>query len=158
MGKSLVVYYSRTGTAETVAKRLADRLAADLDAVRPSHGYAGRGGFLRGVLESITGQTPSVGSSRHIGDYALVILVAPVWAGRLAAPMRRYLRQHGADLGAVGAVWVSGSGGAYPAVGREIEAALGHRPITTLALGQSAVETDKIDLDLAAFCARVSTA
>lgn len=45
----LIVYYSRTGTAETLARALAARLGAEIDSIEALTSYAGPLGFLKGV-------------------------------------------------------------------------------------------------------------
>lgn len=139
MHKTLVVYYSRTGTAERLARQLAISLDADLDAVHPDSSYRGRSGYLKAIWHSLRRYAPTVAVQLQPSHYDLVVIVTPVWAGRLSAPMRGYLRRFKDDLGRFVAVWVSGSGLGYAAVGEEIESLAGHAPSVTAWFSQTEI-------------------
>ena len=92
MKSCLVVYYSRTGNTERVASRIASACACDLEPIREARTRAGLPGYLRSCFEAITGKRPALlPGTRNAGDYELVILGTPVWAGRVSAPMRSYV-------------------------------------------------------------------
>jgi len=120
MADVLVVYYSRSGATEGVARDLAGKLGADLDVIRPQADYAGANGFRRGVWHSMVGRTPRVGSDRDPAGYSLVILGSPVWAGKPSAPARSYLKAHRGHIKTLAAFCVSGSGQRYDNVFREV--------------------------------------
>lgn len=151
MAKALVVYFSRSGTAEQAARVIADDLRADVEALRPVRGYGGGWGFAAALLQGLRNAAPPVHPVRDAAKYELVVLVAPVWAGKLAAPMRSYLKRQGAGLGPYAAVWVSASGGAYPAVGEEIAGLVGRRPEATLPLAERQVIGGAAGVVLAGF-------
>ena len=52
-------------------------------------------------------------TAKNPGDYDLVILGSPVWAGRVSAPMSGYLERHAGQFRRIAAfVTMGGSGGA----------------------------------------------
>jgi hypothetical protein len=101
--------------------------------------YAGRSGFLKGVLHSLFRKAPPVDCERDPADYSVVIIGSPVWAGRLSAPMRSYLTRFPGRIGPVAALWVSGSGLAYKKVRAEIEQLTGRTLLTAASFTEQEV-------------------
>lgn len=155
MAAILVAYYSRSGVTERAAGDLAERLGADLDLIRPAAAYAGPGGFQRGVWHSLFGRTPPVTCSKNPAHYDVVVLGAPVWAGRPAAPLRSYMRTHGAHIPVWAAFCVSGSGRPYPKVFADMGRLLGGAPFATLALADRDVRSGAARPRLQDFAARI---
>jgi hypothetical protein len=126
MRRILVVVYSYTGTSRTVAQRLAGERSWPLGEVvdaKPRHGS------MRCVLDSLFRRRPEI---RYQGPdparFDGVVLVAPIWVERLAAPMRSFVAERASTLPEVAVVSVMGSKGAPNAVA-EISRLLGRRPI-----------------------------
>lgn len=155
MSDVLVVYYSRSGATERMARALADRLGADVDAIRPSADYAGKGGFRRGVWHSMLGRRPKVAHDRDPAGYRLVILGSPVWAGKASAPARSYLKANRGRIGALAAFCVSGSGQGYDGVFRAIERLSGRTLAARMALADRDVRDGDVQPALAAFLAKL---
>jgi len=93
--KILVVYYSRTGNTERVAKDLASRLGADSEKIIDTNKRTGFFGFMTSGKESVQ-KTPA-----HIrpmksdfSAYDLVLIGTPVWAGDISSPVRAMLMEH----------------------------------------------------------------
>jgi hypothetical protein len=150
MAGILVAYFSRSGSTERLALKLAAKLGADVEQVKPLTPYDGAGGYLKGVWHSLSRQAPAVECQRNPADYALVIIGSPVWAGRLCAPMRSYLARFNGQIGAVAAFWVSGSGAAYRAVAGEIQTLSGHAPLATASFAEREVGAGASDAKLEA--------
>jgi flavodoxin len=160
MSDILVVCFSRTGSTETVARAIAARLSADLDFVRPARSYRGPIGFFRGIVHSIRGARPPITSEKDPAKYRLVIVGAPVWASRLAAPMRTYLARRGSQIRSMAVFSVSGRGGRFEPYFAEVEALCGRRPTAWLVLSQGMVQSGTFEATLDPFVAvaRKSTA
>ncbi len=153
MADTLVVYYSRSGVTERVARELAGALAADLDVIRPRADYVGAGGFQRGVWHSMLGLAPKVAHDRDPADYSRVILGSPIWAGKPAAPTRAYLKVNRGRFKTLAAFCVSGSGQPYTGAFRAIERLSG-RPLTAkIALAERDVQGENFGSALAPFLA-----
>lgn len=93
--RTLILFYSRSGTTASAAHRLAEQLEADIgeivcDRYRfPFLGYARAGhDSLKRVLPPIT--MPS----QRIASYDRLILGTPIWTSYPAAPMRAFLSQN----------------------------------------------------------------
>lgn len=148
MADVLILYFTRSGTTEKLATRLAEKLGADLELIRPDISYSGLGGYLKGIWHSLTRRVPTVDRQYDPAKYATVIMGSPVWAGRLSAPARGYLARFGAQLGSLAAFWVSGSGAAYPALSAEIKRLTGHALVATASFGTREVGTAAADQKL----------
>jgi len=97
-----LIYYSRTGVTRAMARRLADALreagaSVDVYEVRAAREYGGPlhlnprlilDTLLRGGADAVV-SPPSLEWDR----YDLVVLAAPIWFGRVAAPMMGFLKR-----------------------------------------------------------------
>ncbi|MCX6648091.1 MAG: NAD(P)H-dependent oxidoreductase [Candidatus Bathyarchaeota archaeon] len=92
--KTLIVYYSRSGTTRKVAEELKTLLSADVEEITEPRGRGGPLGWLRSGKEGSEGATPPINTpAKTPTEYDLVILGTPVWAAKMSSPMRTYLTQ-----------------------------------------------------------------
>ncbi len=88
--KTAVMSYSYTGNNAALAQRLAEELKAEH--IRITEPKERTYGTI--VADLIFGRTPkTIPTPEIMSLYDLVILVAPVWMGQPAFPMRSYFRQ-----------------------------------------------------------------
>ena len=91
----LVVFYSHSGHTRQVAAEIARRCGADMEEILDARPSAGACAALRSIWDSLTGAIPPIEAmSKNPADYDLVILGTPVWAWRVASPMRSYVMRH----------------------------------------------------------------
>jgi flavodoxin len=91
-----IVYYSHTGNNQLLAESLAHRLRCGAFRIVERH----RRTPLRIVVDLVFGLSPALQPFHApLEAYSHVILVGPVWASRLASPLRTFLAQHGERLG-----------------------------------------------------------
>lgn len=129
MSHFLVVYYSYTGTSRRVAQTLCEMQSWDAVEITDRHPRAGWTGTLRSLLDSLLGREPDINlPPLDLTHYDAVVLVSPVWAYRLAGPMRSFVSQHREDMPDVAVIGVMGSQGAPHAVA-EISELLGEAPL-----------------------------
>lgn len=96
MAKTLVIYYSLTGRTRLIAKTIAKEIGADVEEIRPVKHYPLRGAWLYvyGGMQALFGMTtPIDGLILNVEDYDTMIIGSPVWAGKMAPPMRTFLTQ-----------------------------------------------------------------
>jgi menaquinone-dependent protoporphyrinogen IX oxidase len=109
--KTLVVYYSRTSTTQRVAKDLAKRLGADIEAIadkRPrSKGFFGYMNCGRQATFRIASAIKA--PSRDPSAYDKVVVLTPVWSWKMTPPVRAWLRLMKGKLNAAAFVAVSGN-------------------------------------------------
>ncbi len=89
--KVLVVFYSRTDNNRKVAREIAEVLKADVGEVLPVVSYGGFFGWLKGGFHALRGVDVEFSCPKSPEGYDLVVLVGPLWAGRLAPPIRAYV-------------------------------------------------------------------
>ena len=98
MSDILCIYYSRTGNTKKAMEEIAAALDAELAELRDNADRSGWRGWLRCGLDAMRKDTRPVApleTARPLGDYRLVILGTPVWAGRSSAVMRSFLKDRG---------------------------------------------------------------
>lgn len=92
--KTLVVYYSKTGSNGYLAKRIADVLGADREELRPRLDL-----FFFLMIFSLIGKGGEIRKLRkNPADYDQIVLCGPIWMGRLISPLRGFLRKYGGEI------------------------------------------------------------
>lgn len=90
--KVLVVYFSRDGHTERMAKAIARRCEADLDQIREVAQPASLLGACRAQWQALTRANPPImRPGRNPARYELVIIGTPVWSLGIAPPVRSYI-------------------------------------------------------------------
>jgi len=133
MSKVLTVLYSYTGTCRQLARLMCSQQGWPLGEVIETRPRGGAWGFCRGVLDSWFRRQPPI---RYAGppleSFDAVVLVAPIWAYRLASPMRSFVATHKTQLRHVAVVSVMGGSGAPNAVA-EVGRLTGRPPLASIA-------------------------
>ncbi len=89
--KSLVVYFSLTGSTEFVAKIIADQLGADLCEVVDKRHKKGKLIYLKGGAASFREKLTEIEVSKSIDEYDFIVVGSPVWAGKITPAIRTFL-------------------------------------------------------------------
>jgi flavodoxin len=111
--KILVVYYSRTGNTERVARDLASRLGADIEKITDKKKRSGLLGILS-ISKDIMKQkgTEIEEIQKNPAGYDIVAIGTPVWGPIPASAVSAYLEKTKADLPK--AVFFTTSGSSTP--------------------------------------------
>lgn len=92
--KTLVVYYSNTGSNTYLAEKIAHALEADLEIIRPRFGM-----FFFVLLFSALKISFGIKKIRHdVHSYDRVILCGPVLIGQLVSPLRDFINRYGEKI------------------------------------------------------------
>lgn len=151
--KALVVYYSLSGTARTVAETLAKELPADLEEIRCARYRRGFSSLIRAGYDSWAGRLPPIEQPTHVTSPCdLVVVGGPMWAFHAATPVRTYLRQEAGKLSSA-AFFLTHGGSPPDKAFREMEALAGVTPKATLAVRQVDVEAGRIKPAVSSFAA-----
>lgn len=95
--RTCIVFYSLTGNVKYAAEKAARLLEADTVRIDPVKPYPARGlaMFFHGGKDATFGATP------ELKEYAFepvlydrIVLACPVWAGKIAAPMRTFITEN----------------------------------------------------------------
>lgn len=90
--KVLVVYYSKTGNTERVAKDVASALHADIEKVIDKKKRKGFFAFFVSGRDAMKKRKTELGPlQKDPADYDLVVLGTPVWAWNITPAIRTYL-------------------------------------------------------------------
>jgi flavodoxin len=139
MKKVLVVYYSRSGQTEFVARQIAARCNADIERIEDGRSREGVLGYLRSALEALVGWRPEIQKGRlRPADYDLVIVGTPVWFWGVASPVRSWVLRHRRALDHVAVFCTCGGSGHAKALD-DLEHLCERAALARLALTEAAV-------------------
>ena len=156
--KALVAYYSWTGKTAEIAKAIAAELGADLEPIREPKPRRGLFSFLRSALEARGNKAaPILPLSKRAADYDVVVLGSPVWAGRMASPMRAYIEREGVNLKQVAFFCTLGGANGDQALA-DLRAACGLDPRAELLVEARALATGIWRARVGAFARKVALA
>lgn len=90
--KTLILYYSLTGTTAVVAKALATALNATTAEIQCRRYRSGWFRYLLVAYDSVKGRLPQIDvPESSFRDYDLVLLGTPVWTSYASTPLRSFL-------------------------------------------------------------------
>ena len=119
--KTLIVFYSRTGTTKKVAERLARELNADLEELVDQDKRLGALGYLKSGREAMQKKLATIlPPQKNPTDYDLVIIGTPVWAHAMSCAIRTYLTDQKGKVSKI-ALFATQSGSGGETVLRQIE-------------------------------------
>ena len=144
--KTLIVYYTRTGTNEKLAQIIQAKLNCDMEKIFSKTDYSGIFGYLKGGKAAIKKRTCPIGPLKfNPKDYDLTIILAPFWAGLVPPPIRAYLAQNQANFKDVAFISVSG-GGEETKLNKnalsDFEAQINKKPVFAVLLKQEEVRNN----------------
>ena len=91
--KALIVYYSRSGNAEKLAKKLNEKFKYDMDKLE--YAEKERVSFIAAVMESLQKASLPIKGDNHSPDsYERIIFVSPIWKSSLPTPIRSYMLKY----------------------------------------------------------------
>ncbi|SIT47234.1 putative flavodoxin [Paraburkholderia piptadeniae] len=135
--RTLVVYYSRSGTTRRIAELLAFELGADIEAIREPGAHAARAGargYVRSLIDVLCRRQVEVMPPIHdLSVYDAVAVGSPVWASHACAPALAWLKQHGATIRHLALFCSQGGSGSESALEQMAKAA-GKSPLATCAI------------------------
>jgi flavodoxin len=108
--RTLIAYYSLTGTTRKLAERAAQELGADVAEIRAPRYRPGVSVYFRGSSDSLRGRLPPIEvTGQPPESYDFVLVMAPVWAGHASPPIRAYLDQNRGKFKRAGFVLTCGA-------------------------------------------------
>ncbi|MBY0563219.1 MAG: hypothetical protein K2P58_03445 [Hyphomonadaceae bacterium] len=156
MSKVLVAYYSWSGNTERAAKAIAEALGADLEAIKDRKPRRGLFAYVRSGMEAAGERAaPIAPAIKSAANYDLVLLGFPVWAGKMASPMRSYILRERAIFKQIALFCTLGGAGGEAALAGA--AALCQRtPVATFAFDERTLRAGPWREQAAAFARSVS--
>jgi flavodoxin len=131
--KTLIAYYSFTQNNEKLAKHLQRQLNCDIAKIETTKSRTG----LSILLDLVFRRKPEIKSMPYyLHDYDHLIFVAPIWAGRIAMPMKSFLVNQKHDIKQYTFITLCGGGspGQKEKIQNELVATLEKPPLRLLEL------------------------
>ncbi len=124
--KTLIASFSLTGNNTVAARNLAATLGADHEDITAEREM---GNFAL-ALDALLNRRPAIAAPSHDpSQYDLVIVVGPVWMGKIASPIRSYLKRGRGSFNRVAFLSVCGGAlGRNSSVPQQLERLLGTSP------------------------------
>lgn len=131
-GKTLIAYYSMSGHTRALAEEIRLTLSADIEEIREPRQRRGFPGMMSALFDALRRREPPIEPPvRDPAHYDLLILGGPVWAGRLASPVRTYAHRYATKAPHVAFFCTEGGNGGARAFA-ELEHLVSRAPDATL--------------------------
>lgn len=128
--KTIIIYYSYSGNNKLLAEELQRRLNSDIQEVIEVK----RRTPLTMILDVLFKKDIKVRRSKFlISYYDRVILIGPIWWGRIASPLREFIKRERRNINSYSFITVCGSGNNRN-VENELSKILQKKPITVCEL------------------------
>ena len=141
--RTLVVFFSRSGTTRLVAEALSEMLDCDLEEITEPISRIGFRGYSRSLLQAIRRRASRIAPiARDVSSYDLVIVGTPVFAWSVSPPVRAYLMATAPRLPEVAFFATLGGAGSERAFA-QMAAIIGKRPRAVCAITQREVASGR---------------
>jgi flavodoxin len=98
MGKTLILYYSRTGNTKMCCEALQKELGADLLEIKDLKNRDGGWGFFTGALGSMFNVHTNIEPlNPDLSLYKNIIIASPIWTGTLSTAIRTLIDKNRLD-------------------------------------------------------------
>src|SRR5665648_287285 len=87
-----VLFFTRTGNSRRIAEKLADELSCQIIEVTDNMNWNGIWGFIKGGYYASKNKVVAIKTSPELVDYDELIVVSPLWAGKLAPDIKELLK------------------------------------------------------------------
>ena len=93
---TLVVYYTRSGNTKKTVETLSRMISCDVLEIDDGINRKGIIGWIRSGYQGASKKTfPLKPIDKDPVHYDMVILCTPIWAGTMASPIRKFVKDHG---------------------------------------------------------------
>ena len=93
--KPLIVYFSHSGNNVKLANELRDRIGCEMYEIKEKKKRKDLSILFDVLLKRNSRLAPI---DVDVSEYGPIILLAPIWAGKIAAPMRTFIKMEGDKL------------------------------------------------------------
>lgn len=142
MSDILCMYFSRSGNTKRAMEELAAELDAELVEITDGADRSGWKGYFRSGMDAMRRSVRRVApfkTQKPLGNYRLVVLGTPVWAGRCSSVMRSFLKEQGYLLTNVSYVLLRGGNRKYEEIYQQMDGYLPHPHKTAVSLRAGSV-------------------
>ncbi|QSX77778.1 flavodoxin family protein [Agrilutibacter solisilvae] len=113
MNDILIAYYSMGGNTRRVAEEIRAATGADMEEIREPKPRRGLRGVVGALFDATLRRRPAILAGAHApADYDLLVIGGPIWASRLAAPVRTFAERNATQAKKVAFFCTEGGKGA----------------------------------------------
>lgn len=139
--KALVVYFTRTGNTEKVAKFMAEKLSADIEQITEKKDRSGVLGYIGAGRDAIKKKGTPINECKYdSSQYDIVLIGTPIWAYTMTPPILSYLEANSSKFLKV--AYFCTHGGNHGETFDHMETA-GGKPSALLEIRDKSVKTDE---------------
>ncbi|MBN1871556.1 MAG: NAD(P)H-dependent oxidoreductase [Candidatus Omnitrophica bacterium] len=154
--KSLVVYYSRTGTTKKIAQAIARNLGGDIEEIIDKKDRRGPTNYLIAGKDAATKRLTEIDDTKKdISSYDIVVIGTPVWAFTMAPAIRTFITRHKESLKNIAFFCTQGGAGSKRTF-KDMEELCGKRPVEVLEATTKEVMKDMFKQKISEFIERLS--
>jgi len=155
--KTLILFYSRTGTTRKVAEKLANVLGADIEEVSDNINRSGLRGYIISGRDAVKKKLVKINPINHnVLDYDLVIIGTPVWAWSMSNPIRSLITEQKDNFKQVAFFCTQGGEGNQGAISDMIKLSE-KEPMATLSLLTKKVVKGQIENEIEDFVKKLNS-
>jgi len=97
-GKTLLLYYSKTGTTQAACEALQKALGSDIQEIKDLNSRDTKLGAIGGMLKTLLGMHTAIEPKKvDLSPYTTVIISAPIWAAKFGLAMRTFVETNRFD-------------------------------------------------------------
>ncbi len=131
--KTLVVFYSRTGTTRKVASDIAKRLGCETEEIVDTKKRSGVLNYLSSGRDARNKKlTKLEDPKKDPSEFDLVVIGTPCWAGKMSVPVRTYISLKKDGFRKVAFFYTAGGRG--EGIPSDMSEACGKTPLATLGI------------------------
>jgi flavodoxin len=154
--KSLIAYYSRTGSNEIIAKKLQEKLRCDIEKIIDMKNRDGASCLFIGGMEAMFKKMTKIRLvQKDPAGYELVIVASPIWAGALPPAIRTYISENKSKFKKIAFLLVSGNGDGNKKAVSDFESFAGKKATASLLLTSNEVKQERYKEKLESFVKHV---
>lgn len=154
--RTLIVCYSRTGTTKKLADTISAALHADVEVIVDTKKRSGLIGWIMAGKDGSSEALTIIEKTKHDpGEYDIVLIGTPIWAGKMSAPIRTYLMQKSEYIKKI-AFFITTASGEVDQCFLGMEQVCGKRPVAKLYLTTKQVRAGDISDEVETFVGELS--
>jgi flavodoxin len=153
--KILVVFYSRSGNTKKIAESISESLDCDIEEIVDTEKRGGIFGYIKSGYEAFRGKLSKIEDPKNdVSQYDLVIIGTPVWAGKMAVPVRTYITQNHAKFGKT-AFFSTAGGTNFDSTFSDMKEVSGASPIAEIGIRAKEVQDGSYKPKVAEFLTKI---
>jgi flavodoxin len=141
--KTLVAYYTRTGTNEKLVNELQNKFNFDIEKIVDITNRQGTWGYLFSSMQAIFKRKSKIKPiEKNPSNYDVVIVVYPIWVGLMPPPIRTYVSENRDHFNKVALLSISGDGAGNKKAVADFESLADKKAIAYLLLTENEFEQE----------------